>query len=53
MFCGIAIAGKIIRYKNLIASVKNGEKSISAYYIYELAMRDNSHVIEKDYSKYI
>ena len=44
-------AGKIIVYKNLIASAKNGEESICAYYIYELAMKENSHLIEDNYKK--
>jgi hypothetical protein len=44
-------AGKITVYKNLIASAKGGEESIGAYYIYELAMKENSHVIEDDYKK--
>jgi hypothetical protein len=44
-------AGKIIRYKNLIASAKQGEESIVAYYIYELAMKEDAHAIDKDYKK--
>jgi hypothetical protein len=44
-------AGKIIRYKNLVAVAKNGAESISAYYIYELAMNENSNQIDGDYKK--
>jgi hypothetical protein len=44
-------AGKIIRYKNLIASAKSGYESIGAYYLYELAMKENSHQIDSEYKK--
>ena len=44
-------AGKIVRYKNLISSAKNGEESICAYYVYELAMKENSHAIADNYKK--
>ncbi len=47
----LAEQGKIIRYKNLLASSSNGEESIGAYYIYELAMKKNSHAIQNDYKK--
>ncbi len=44
-------AKMIVRYKDLIASAKDGEKSIGAYYIYEMAMKDNSYAISSDYKK--
>jgi len=44
-------AGKIIRYKNLVASAKGGYESIGGYYLYELAMMENSHLIDSDYKK--
>ncbi len=47
----LAEEGKIIRYKNLLATTKSGEESIGAYYIYELAMKENSYSVQKDYKK--
>ncbi len=47
----LAEQGKVIRYKNLLASSSNGEDSIGAYYIYELAMSKNTHIIQNDYKK--
>jgi hypothetical protein len=44
-------SGKVIRYKNLIASAKGGEEAIVAHYIYELAVREGSYVVDKNYRK--